>query len=71
MQKALISLALVGFPGLLVVSVLDCRFGWSSVPAWLSVLGNAFVALGLMMNLVVFARTPTALQRSSGCTASV
>jgi protein-S-isoprenylcysteine O-methyltransferase Ste14 len=54
MQKALISLAFVGFLGLLVVSVLDYRFGWSKVPAWVSVLGNALVALGLMMDLVVF-----------------
>ena len=30
---------------LLGVSVLDHRFGWSHVPAWVSVLGNMLVAL--------------------------
>jgi protein-S-isoprenylcysteine O-methyltransferase Ste14 len=53
-QKALISLAMIGCVGLLVVSVLDHRFGWSDVSGWLSVLGNLLVALGLMIDLVVF-----------------
>jgi protein-S-isoprenylcysteine O-methyltransferase Ste14 len=53
-QKALITLAFAGAIGLVVVSVLDHRFGWSHVPAWISVLGNVLVALGLMIDLVVF-----------------
>lgn len=53
-QKALISLAFAGAIGLVIVSVLDHRFGWSQVPAWASVLGNILVALGLMVNLRVF-----------------
>ena len=53
-QKALISLAFVGFFALLVVSALDHRFGWSNVPASISVLGNVLVALGLMVDLLVF-----------------
>lgn len=54
MQKALIALAFMGVIGLVIVSVLDHRFGWSHVPAWISVLGNVLVALGLMVNLLVF-----------------
>jgi len=53
-QKAIISLAFVGFFALLVVSVLDHRFGWTQVPASVSVLGNVLVALGLMIDLRVF-----------------
>jgi protein-S-isoprenylcysteine O-methyltransferase Ste14 len=53
-QKVIISLSFVAFFMLMVVSVLDHRFGWSPVPVWLSVLGNALVALGLMIDLCVF-----------------
>src|SRR5690242_15279886 len=53
-QKAIISLAFLSFFALAVVSVLDARFGWSHVPAWVSVLGNVLVALGLMIDLRVF-----------------
>ena len=53
-QKAIISVAFVSVIVLVVVSVLDYRFGRSHVPAWLSVLGNGLVALGLMIDLRVF-----------------
>ena len=53
-QKALIALAFAGALALLVVSVLDHRFGWSFVPAWLSVLGDVLVVAGLMIDLLVF-----------------
>ena len=53
-QKALISLAFAGFFALLIVSALDHRFGWSNVPASISVLGNVLVVLGLMVDLLVF-----------------
>lgn len=53
-QKIIISLAFAIFPLLLIVSVLDHRFGWSHVPVPVSVLGNALVALGLMIDLRVF-----------------
>lgn len=52
-QKVLISLVYVSMIGLVVVSALDYRFGWSSAPAWISILGNALVALGLMIDLLV------------------
>ena len=54
LQKALITLAFAGIVALLIFSVLDHRFGWSFVPAWLSVLGNVLVAAGLMIDLLVF-----------------
>jgi protein-S-isoprenylcysteine O-methyltransferase Ste14 len=53
-QKVIISLAFLSFFALAVVSVLDHRFGWSHVPAWVSVLGNGLVVLGLMIDLRVF-----------------
>lgn len=40
---------------LFVVSALDHRFGWSSVPVWLVITGNVLVAVGLTAaQLVVF-----------------
>jgi protein-S-isoprenylcysteine O-methyltransferase Ste14 len=53
LQRALIVLAFLGCVSLLSVSALDHRFGWTRVPAWLSVLGDVLVALGLMINLIV------------------
>lgn len=53
-QKALIGIAFAGAIALVVVSALDHRFGWSSAPGWISVLGNVLVALGLMIDLRVF-----------------
>jgi protein-S-isoprenylcysteine O-methyltransferase Ste14 len=50
----LIAVAFAAAIGLVIVSVLDHRFGWSDVPAWISVLGNVLVALGLMIDLIVF-----------------
>jgi protein-S-isoprenylcysteine O-methyltransferase Ste14 len=53
-QKIIITLSFAAFIMLLIVSGLDHRFGWSQVPVWVSVLGNALVALGLMIDLRVF-----------------
>jgi protein-S-isoprenylcysteine O-methyltransferase Ste14 len=53
-QKVIISIAFLSFFALAIVSVLDHRLGWSDVPAWVSVLGNVLVALGLMIDLRVF-----------------
>lgn len=53
-QKALITVAFVGVIGLVILAVLNHRLGWSPVPAWVSVLGNGLVALGLMIDLRVF-----------------
>jgi protein-S-isoprenylcysteine O-methyltransferase Ste14 len=53
-QKVLMALAIGGMIGLVIISAIDHRFGWSRVPAWVSVLGNVLVALGLMIDLRVF-----------------
>lgn len=53
-QKIIITMAFILLCLVLVASVLDHRLGWSQVPAWLSVLGNALVAFGLMIDLRVF-----------------
>lgn len=53
-QKIIITLAFIALILMLVVSAFDHRFSWSQVPAWLAILGNALVALGLMIDLRVF-----------------
>ena len=53
-QKILIAIAFAGMIALPVFSALDHRFGWSHVPIWVALLGNALVALGLMVDLRVF-----------------
>lgn len=53
-QKVIISLAFAAFAALFVVSALDHRFEWSSVPSWMSIVGDALVALGLLIDLRVF-----------------
>jgi protein-S-isoprenylcysteine O-methyltransferase Ste14 len=54
-QKVVIAGTFIAFGAMLVVPALDYRFGWSHVPAWLSVLGDVMVAtgLGLAMWVVV------------------
>ncbi len=46
-QKVVIGATFAAFTALLVVPALDYRFGWSHVPAWVSVLGVLMVAVGL------------------------
>ncbi len=53
-QKIIITLSFAVFCLMLIVSALDHRFGWSRVPAWLSIVGNALVVVGLMIDLRVF-----------------
>ncbi|MCI4674915.1 isoprenylcysteine carboxylmethyltransferase family protein [Mycolicibacterium litorale] len=54
-QKAVVVGIIGCFFGMLVVAGFDRRFGWSTVPAAVSVLGDAMVAVGLgMAMLVVF-----------------
>src|SRR5215212_368189 len=44
MQRVAISLAVASLFGVLVVSALDWRLGWSNAPVWVMVLGNVLVA---------------------------
>jgi protein-S-isoprenylcysteine O-methyltransferase Ste14 len=53
-QKIVISVTILAVVAVLVVSALDHRFGWSTVPTPVIVLGDVLVALGLgMAQLVV------------------
>jgi protein-S-isoprenylcysteine O-methyltransferase Ste14 len=53
-QKISITIGIVGFLGLMIVSALDFRFGWSPVPPFVSLTGDAMVALGFLIVLYVF-----------------
>ncbi|MCX2930758.1 isoprenylcysteine carboxylmethyltransferase family protein [Mycobacterium sp. CVI_P3] len=52
-QKIVIAGTFLAFGALLVVPALDYRFGWSHVPAWLSVVGDVMVAVGLGLTMWV------------------
>jgi protein-S-isoprenylcysteine O-methyltransferase Ste14 len=53
-QKIIISIGILADLGLLVFCALDYRYGWSPVPAYVSLLGDVLVALGLYIDLLVF-----------------
>jgi protein-S-isoprenylcysteine O-methyltransferase Ste14 len=44
----------MGSLGMIVFCAFDYRFGWSRVPAVVSLVGDGLVALGLFINLIVF-----------------
>lgn len=52
-QKAIISLWYFSLAGAVVLSPLDHRFGWSSVPTAVCVLGDVMVAASLILAMVV------------------
>jgi len=52
-QKVVSAGVVLAFAALLVISALDHRFGWSSVPTPLVVLGNVLVAIGLDLTMLV------------------
>jgi protein-S-isoprenylcysteine O-methyltransferase Ste14 len=52
-QRIIISAAFAMVVALMVVSALDHRFGWSPVPLWVTVVGNALVFAGLTLAQVV------------------
>lgn len=52
-QKAVMGGLWLSLVAMLVVSVLDHRFGWSQVPTAISLAGNVLVAIGLMTPMVV------------------
>src|SRR5262249_32253266 len=53
-QKIIMVFAMLGFIAIPVFSVLDHRLGWSSVPASVSVLGDALIALAFLFIFFVF-----------------
>ncbi|ORV47295.1 hypothetical protein AWC02_09235 [Mycolicibacter engbaekii] len=52
-QRLVISAIFICFPALFVVSALDHRLGWSTVPRAVCLLGDALVAAGLGLAMVV------------------
>jgi protein-S-isoprenylcysteine O-methyltransferase Ste14 len=53
-QKIIMLFAVLGFVAMLTFPVLDHRFGWSSVPASVSVLGDFLIALAFLFIFFVF-----------------
>jgi protein-S-isoprenylcysteine O-methyltransferase Ste14 len=53
-QKIIMVFAMLGFIAMLVFPALDHRFGWSSVPASVSLLGDTLIALGFLFIFFVF-----------------
>lgn len=52
-QKVVITFAFATLFAVVVFSAYDHRMGWSSVPAWVSVLGDVLVAVGLGIAMLV------------------
>jgi protein-S-isoprenylcysteine O-methyltransferase Ste14 len=52
LQKIIITFAFLSIVAMMVVSALDFRFGWSSVPAAVSVVGDVLVAVGLLIAMI-------------------
>jgi protein-S-isoprenylcysteine O-methyltransferase Ste14 len=52
LQKVIITFAFIAMGAMIVVSALDFRFGWSSVPAAVSVVGDVMVAVGLLIAMI-------------------
>jgi protein-S-isoprenylcysteine O-methyltransferase Ste14 len=52
-QKIVITFSFLLLPAVLVFSALDHRFGWSPVPAAVSLIGDALVAIGLGITQLV------------------
>ena len=53
-QKIVMSLASLGFVGLLVIPALDRRFAWSHMPPWAALVGDLLVGLGFLGIFYVF-----------------
>jgi len=53
-EKVIMLVASAGFIGLLVVSALDHRHGWSVVPLWGVLAGDALVAIGFYFIFLVY-----------------
>jgi protein-S-isoprenylcysteine O-methyltransferase Ste14 len=52
LQKVIITIAFLSIGAMIVVSASDFRFGWSSVPAAVSVVGDVLVAVGLLIAMI-------------------
>jgi len=52
-QRIIISIALLSLAAMIVISALDHRFGWSSVPTTVCLAGDVLVAIGLGLAMMV------------------
>jgi protein-S-isoprenylcysteine O-methyltransferase Ste14 len=52
LQKIIITFAFVSMGAMIVVSAVDFRFGWSSVPAAVSIVGDVLVGVGLLIAMI-------------------
>jgi protein-S-isoprenylcysteine O-methyltransferase Ste14 len=52
LQKIIITFAFLSIGAMIVVSALDFRFGWSSVPVAVSVVGDVLVSVGLLIAMI-------------------
>lgn len=52
-QKIIITGAFLSLPAVMIFSAFDHRFGWSPVPAAVSIIGDALVAIGLGLSMLV------------------
>jgi protein-S-isoprenylcysteine O-methyltransferase Ste14 len=53
-QRIIMSLASLGYIGLLAIPALDRRFAWSHMPPWVVLAGDVFVGLGFLAVFFVF-----------------
>jgi protein-S-isoprenylcysteine O-methyltransferase Ste14 len=53
-QRIIMAFASLGFIAILVVPALDHRFGWSTVPVFVVVIGDALVAIGFYFIFLVY-----------------
>lgn len=53
-QKIIMWFAMIGFVALLVFPALDHRYGWSRVPAYVTLLGDVLVVVGFLLTYRVF-----------------
>jgi protein-S-isoprenylcysteine O-methyltransferase Ste14 len=53
LQRVLITMMFISFPAMFLVSAFDYRFGWSSVPTPVSIIGDLLVATGLGLAMLV------------------
>jgi protein-S-isoprenylcysteine O-methyltransferase Ste14 len=53
-QRIIMSLASLGFVGLIVVPALDHRFAWSDMPSYMALAGDVLVLLGWLVIFFVF-----------------
>ncbi len=57
-QRIIMVFAIIGYISLLVVSALDHRFMWSSVPLYVVIAGTTLILLGLYIIFLVYKENP-------------